>query len=36
MTHHIYLSADDFEQAQDGQKPKIKPGTFVILDLVAQ
>jgi YVTN family beta-propeller protein len=36
MTHHIYLSAADFEPAQDGQKPKIKPGTFVILDLVAQ
>ena len=36
ITHHIYLSAADFEQAQDGQKPKIKPGTFVILDLVAQ
>lgn len=36
MTHHIYLSAGDFEPAQDGQKPKIKPGTFVILDLVAQ
>jgi YVTN family beta-propeller protein len=36
MTHHIYLSAADFEKAQDGQKPKIKPGTFVILDLVAQ
>jgi YVTN family beta-propeller protein len=36
ITHHIYLSAADFEQPQDGQKPKIKPGTFVILDLVAQ
>jgi hypothetical protein len=36
MTHHVYLSAADFEQAQDGAKPKIKPGTFVILDLIAQ
>lgn len=36
MTHHVYLSAADFEQTHDGQKPKIKPGTFVILDLVAQ
>ena len=36
MTHHIYLSAADFEPATDGQKPKIKPGTFLILDIVAQ
>jgi YVTN family beta-propeller protein len=36
MTHHIYLSAADFEPAKDGQKPKIIPGTFVILDIVAQ
>ncbi len=36
LTHHIYLSAADFETPADGQKPKIKPGTFVILDIVAQ
>jgi hypothetical protein len=36
LTHHIYVSAGDFEPATDGQKPKIKPGTFVILDIVAQ
>ena len=36
MTHHIYLSAADFDPAQEGQKPKITPGTFVILDIVAQ
>ncbi len=36
MTHHIYLSAADFEPSQNGQKPRIKPGTFVILDIVAQ
>lgn len=33
LTHHIYLSAADFEPAKDGQKPKILPGTFVILDI---
>jgi YVTN family beta-propeller protein len=36
MTHHIYLSAADFDPVQEGQKPKITPGTFVILDIVAQ
>ena len=36
MTHHIYLSAANFDPAQEGQKPKITPGTFVILDIVAQ
>ena len=36
MTHHIYLSAADFDPTQEGQKPKITPGTFVILDIVAQ
>lgn len=36
LTHHIYLSAADFETAQDGKKPRIKPGTFVILDIAAQ
>ena len=36
MTHHVYLSAADFESAQDGKKGKIKPGTFVVLDIVAR
>ena len=36
LTHHIYLPAADFEAAQTGQKGKIKPGTFVVLDIIAQ
>jgi YVTN family beta-propeller protein len=36
MTHHVYISAGEFETAQDGKKPKIKPGTFVILDIISQ
>ena len=36
MTHHIYLSAAEFEPAKDGQKAKIKPGTFVVLDIEAK
>jgi len=35
ITHHIYLPAADFEIAIDGQKAKIKPGTFVVLDIVS-
>ena len=35
ITHHIYLPAADFEPATDGQKAKIKPGTFVVLDIVS-
>lgn len=36
LTHHVYLPAADFEQAADGQKAKIKSGSFVILDIIAQ
>jgi YVTN family beta-propeller protein len=36
MTHHIYLSAADFEPAKDGKKGRIKPGSFVVLDIIAQ
>ena len=36
LTHHVYLPAADFEAAQAGQKGKIKPGTFVVLDIIAQ
>lgn len=36
LTHHIYLSAADFELPKDGQKPKIVPGTFVVLDIVSK
>jgi len=36
MTHHIYLSAAAFGPAEEGKKPKVLPGTFVILDIVAQ
>jgi YVTN family beta-propeller protein len=36
ITHHIYLSAANFESPVDGQKPKIVPGTFVILDIISQ
>jgi len=35
MTHHIYMSSADFEPAKDGQKAKIKPGSFVVLDIIA-
>jgi YVTN family beta-propeller protein len=36
MTHHIYQPAASFGLAAEGKKPKIIPGTFVILDIVAQ
>ncbi len=36
LTHHVYLPAADFEPATDGKKAIIKPGSFVILDIVAQ
>ena len=36
-THHIYLPAAEFEAPAAGQKSgKLIPGTFVILDIVAQ
>jgi YVTN family beta-propeller protein len=36
ITHHVYLPAADFEPAAEGQKAKIKPGSFVVLDIIAQ
>jgi YVTN family beta-propeller protein len=36
ITHHVYLSAADFEPVQDGKKGKIKPGSFVVLDIAAR
>jgi YVTN family beta-propeller protein len=36
MTHHIYLPAARFRPAEEGKKPKVMPGTFVILDIVPQ
>jgi DNA-binding beta-propeller fold protein YncE len=36
QTHHIYLPAADFETPKDGQKGKIIPGTFVVLDIAGQ
>jgi len=33
LTHHLYLPAANFDSAKDGAKPKIIPGTFVILDI---
>ena len=35
ISHHIYLSAASFEPAEDGKKPKLLPGTFVVLDIVS-
>jgi hypothetical protein len=35
-THHIYLPAADFEAAAAGQKGKLIPGTFVILEIAAE
>src|ERR1035437_7753160 len=35
-THHIYLPAAEFEAATAGQKGKLIPGTFVILDIVPE
>ena len=33
-THHIYLSAANFEAAVGTAKPKLIPGSFVVLDLM--
>lgn len=33
LTHHIYLPSANFELQQSGEKPKIIPGSFVILDI---
>ena len=36
-THHIYLPTAEFEPLASGEKrPKVKPGTFVILDVAPQ
>jgi YVTN family beta-propeller protein len=36
ITHHVFMPAADFDAPVPGQKANIKPGTFVILDIVAQ
>jgi len=36
LTHHIYLPSAKFEPQNEGEKPKIVPGTFIILDIVPQ
>jgi DNA-binding beta-propeller fold protein YncE len=33
LTHHAYLSAADFDSPSNGEKPKVIPGTFVVLDI---
>ncbi len=33
LTHHIYLPAADFEAPVGNERPKMVPGTFVILDV---
>ena len=32
-THHIYLPGAEYEPAKDGEKPKVIPGTFIVLDV---
>lgn len=34
-THHIYLPVCNFETQQGKEKPKIVPGTFVVMDIVS-
>ncbi len=34
LTHHVYLSAASYEAPKDGQKPKIIPGSFVVLEII--
>lgn len=36
ITHHIFLPSADFEEAAAGQKGKMKPGTFVILEIAPE
>ena len=36
LTHHIYLPTANFEAAAAGQRPKANPGSFVVLEIVAQ
>jgi len=33
ITHHVYLPTADFEAQTGQEKPKVIPGTFVILDI---
>jgi len=32
-THHVYLPTAGFGVANDGEKPKVVPGSFIILDI---
>ena len=34
LTHHVYLSAAEFDTPPAGEKAKIIPGSFVVLDVV--
>ena len=36
LTHHIYLPSANFETQKEGERPKMVPGTFVVLDVVPQ
>jgi len=36
LTHHLYLPSARFEAAAAGQKPKMIPGSFVILEIAPQ
>ncbi len=35
-THHIYLPTAEFETVSGSEKPKLLPGSFIILDIVPQ
>jgi len=35
-THHVYLPTASFDTPKAGEKPKVVPGTFIILDIVPQ
>jgi YVTN family beta-propeller protein len=36
LTHHIYLPTARFEASEQGEKPKVIPNTFVILEVAAE
>jgi YVTN family beta-propeller protein len=36
LTHHVYLPAADYEVQVGQEKPKLIPGTFVVLDIVPE
>ncbi len=36
LTHHIFLPTAEFEAPSGSEKPKLVPGSFVILDIVPQ